>query len=114
MKCLHFLHDALPIFIKTKPTYYVFVDILLINPSVKSQLCQFWKKAILKNPKTVNISKTVRDIKKTNRKISPDSTPCRFWTFPIKCIYFYVYRTLNTRATKFDDDIIKYLHVNNS
>src|SRR5436190_619132 len=64
--------------------------------------------------KTVNISKTVRDIKKTNRKISPDSTPCRFWTFPIKCIYFYVYRTLNTRATKFDDNVIKCLHVNNS
>src|SRR5436190_1290411 len=64
--------------------------------------------------KTVNISKTVRDIKKTNRKISPDSTPCRFWAFPIKCIYFYVCRTLNTRATKFDDDVIKCLHVNNS
>src|SRR5436190_781128 len=64
--------------------------------------------------KTVNISKTVRDIKKTNRKISPDSTPCRFWTFPIKCIYLYKCRTLNTRATKFDDDVIKCLHVNNS
>src|SRR5436190_1366357 len=72
------------------------------------------KKAILKKPKTVNISKKIRDIKKTIRLIFPYISTCPFFPYTTLFRSFYVYPTLNTRATKFDDDVIKCLHVNNS